>query len=192
MAEYDVSPGNNFGHLLQTIGSWGRPSMFRSMIVASSTAALLGLGAAVGSGILLSSGSFGFLVGSCIGFVGASIHYYNASLSQALVALEEHPRLMQLHLAYNFPWLGFQRLSRAQLHAEWWRHSWIRQGNLIAAWQSASGALDEIHDRRTQLLVDRTVKQGLESGSGGVVLEEDTEGGDGREGVALLEEKSRE
>ncbi|KAI0025495.1 hypothetical protein F4780DRAFT_774949 [Xylariomycetidae sp. FL0641] len=173
MAAYET--GNSFGELLKTVGSWGRPSgrglyMFRSMIVASSTAALLGLATAVGGGLLVSSGSFGFLVGSCVGFVGASIHYYNMSLTQSLLALDEHPRLMRLHLAYNFPWLGFQHLPLPQLQqqraAPWWRGSWVRQGHLIAAWHSAGGALDEIHDRRARALVEAAVA-GDDEGFGG-------------------------
>ncbi|KAI1339615.1 hypothetical protein F5Y15DRAFT_383229 [Xylariaceae sp. FL0016] len=162
----DISSGGNFSQLLKTVGNWGRPSgrglyMFRSMIVASSSAALVGLAMAVGGAVFLSSGGLGFMIGSCMGFVGAAAHYYHMSLMQAFVALEDHPRIMQLHLAYNFPWMGFQRLNSEQLRRDWWKRKWARQGNLIAAWHSASGALDEIHDRRNQLLVDDTVEKSI-------------------------------
>ncbi|KAI1075084.1 hypothetical protein F5B20DRAFT_400765 [Whalleya microplaca] len=166
MADPDFSVGSNIGNLLRTIGSWSRPSgrglfMFRSMVVSSSIAVLLGVASAATFGFLTGSGNLGFVVGSCIGFVSASVQYYRQCLRQALVALEEHPRLIQLHLAYNFPWLGYHRLGPAQLSPEYWRRSLARQGNLVAAWQSASGALDEIHDRKTQLLVDTIVKESV-------------------------------
>ncbi|KAI0151911.1 hypothetical protein F4776DRAFT_599260 [Hypoxylon sp. NC0597] len=169
MVDYEVNAakdvGSHVSQLLRTIGNWSRPSghglyMFRSMFVASSTAALVGLATAAAAGILTGSGSLGFLLGSCVGFVGGSVHYYRQCLRQALVSLDEHPSLMQLHLAYNFPWLGYQHLHRCQLRPENWRGaSFSRQGNLIAAWMSASGALDEIHDRKTALILEAIVKQ---------------------------------
>lgn len=70
--------------------------MFRSMFVASSSAALVGLATAAAAGVLTGSGS-----GS----------------------------------------------------------SFARQGNLIAAWQSASAAIDEIHDRKTMLVLEAIVQQ---------------------------------
>ncbi|KAI1375525.1 hypothetical protein F4677DRAFT_421549 [Hypoxylon crocopeplum] len=169
MVDYEVSAANNVGshvsQLLKTIGNWSRPSghglyMFRSMFVSSSTAALVGLATAAVAGVLTGSGSLGFLLGSCVGFVGGSVHYYRMCLAQALVSLDEHPRLMQLHLAYNFPWLDYQHLQAHQLRSERWRTStYARQGNLIAAWQSASAALDEIHDRKTSLILETIVKE---------------------------------
>ncbi|KAI2616599.1 hypothetical protein GGR54DRAFT_233766 [Hypoxylon sp. NC1633] len=168
MVDYEVSAANSIGthvsQLLRTIGNWSRPSghglyMFRSMFVASSTAALVGLAAAAAAGITTGSGSLGFLLGSCIGFVGASVHFYRMCLAQALAAMDEHPRLMQLHLAYNFPWLGYQHLRINQLRSEHWgRTSYARQGNLVAAWHSASAALDEIHDRKTGLILEAIIK----------------------------------
>ncbi|KAI2777310.1 hypothetical protein F4815DRAFT_481653 [Daldinia loculata] len=169
MVDYEVSAANSVGshvsQLLRTIGNWSRPSghglyMFRSMFVASSTAALVGLAAAAATGIFTGSGSIGFLLGSCAGFVGGSLHYYRMCLAQALSSLDEHPRLMQLHLAYNFPWLGYQHLRRNQLRSkEWTRASYARQGNLVAAWLSASDALDEIHDRKTALILEAIIRQ---------------------------------
>lgn len=92
--------------------------------------------------------------------MGGSVHYYRMCLAQALASLDEHPRLMRLHLAYNFPWLGYQHLRGYQLRPEHWITStFARQGNLIAAWQSASTALDEIHDRKTSLILDIIVKE---------------------------------
>ncbi|OTB03101.1 hypothetical protein M426DRAFT_322127 [Hypoxylon sp. CI-4A] len=159
----EVSAANhvsNVGQLLRTIGNWSRPSghglfMFRSIFVASSTAALVGLASAAAAAMFTGSGSLGFLLGSCVGFVGGSIHYYRMSLAQALASLDEHPSLIQLHLAYNFPWLGYQHLPRKLMRSELWaRSSYARQGNLIAAWMSASSALDEIHDRRTSMVLE--------------------------------------
>ncbi|KAI2464372.1 hypothetical protein F4781DRAFT_74741 [Annulohypoxylon bovei var. microspora] len=174
MVDYEVNTASHVGshvsQLLRTIGNWSRPSghglyMFRSMFVASSTAALLGLATAAAAGILTGGGGLGFLIGSCAGFVGGSIHYYQQCLRQALVSLDEHPSLMQLHLAYNFPWQGYQHLRRSQLRSSpWWRTSFARQGNLIAAWMSASAALDEIHDRKTALILEAIVKKEASKG----------------------------
>ncbi|KAI0880393.1 uncharacterized protein GGS22DRAFT_85441 [Annulohypoxylon maeteangense] len=174
MVDYEVSTathvGSHVSQLLRTIGNWSRPSghglyMFRSMFVASSTAALLGLATAAALGILTGGGGLGFLLGSCVGFVGGSIHYYQQCLRQALSSLDEHPVLMQLHLAYNFPWQGYQHLRKSQLRSEhWWRTSFARQGNLIAAWMSASAVLDEIHDRKTALILEAIVKREASKG----------------------------
>ncbi|KAI2622906.1 hypothetical protein GGS26DRAFT_566509 [Hypomontagnella submonticulosa] len=173
MVDHEASAANVGSHvsqLLRSIGNWSRPSghglyMFRSMFVASSTAALVGLATAAVGGILTGSGSLFFIVGSCLGFVGGSLHYYRMSLAQALSALDEHPTLMQLHLAYNFPWLGYQHLARSQLRSDRWRRTtFARQGNLIAAWLSASDALDEIHDRKTALVLETIVKEAAMKG----------------------------
>ncbi|KAI1386985.1 uncharacterized protein F4822DRAFT_411821 [Hypoxylon trugodes] len=160
------SVGGHVSQLLRSIGNWSRPSghglyMFRSMFVASSTAAFVGLAAAAVGGILTGSGSMGFLLGSCVGFAGGAVHYYRSCLQQALAAVDEHPRLMQLHLSYNFPWRGYQQLPHRLLRSErWWRAGpYARQGNLIAAWQSASAALDEIHDRRTAVVLEAAVAE---------------------------------
>ncbi|KAI1776500.1 hypothetical protein F4818DRAFT_410771 [Hypoxylon cercidicola] len=182
MVDYEVSAANSVSshvsQLLRTIGNWSRPSghglyMFRSMFVASSTAALVGLSMAAAAGILTGSGSLGFLVGSCLGFVGGSLHYYRMCLAQALASLDEHPRLMQLHLAYNFPWFGYQHMRVGQLRSDYFRAgSYARQGNLIAAWQSASASLDEIHDRKTDLILEAIIKR---EAARGVVDDKDKE-----------------
>jgi hypothetical protein len=43
----------------------------------------------------------GFVVGSCMGFVLASMRYYHTCLAQALNALAMYLRVMQLHLVEN-------------------------------------------------------------------------------------------
>ncbi|KAI0172041.1 hypothetical protein GGR52DRAFT_548787 [Hypoxylon sp. FL1284] len=182
MVDYELSTANSVSshvsQLLRSIGNWGRPSgqglyMFRSMFVASSTAALVGLSVAAAAGIVTGSGSLGFLLGSCAGFVGGSVHYYRTSLAQALASLDEHPRLMQLHLAYNFPWYGYQHMRPHQLRSDYFRRgSYARQGNLMAAWQSASASLDEIHDRQTGLVLDAIIKRDAARGAGIVVVDD--------------------
>lgn len=102
--------------------------------------------------------------------MGASIAYHRLALAQAIVALRENPRLLQLHLAYNFPLAGFGRvLTKAQLEAPYWRGSFHRQMLLIAAWQSASVQLDDVHEARTRAEVERIVRgesRGLSSRRG--------------------------
>lgn len=122
--------------------------------------AILGVSLAATLGLLTGSGSAGFLVGSCVGFVGASVAYHRLALAQAVVALRENPRLLQLHLAYNFPLAGFGggAMTKAQLEAPYWRGSFHRQMLLIAAWQSASVQLDDVHEARTRAEVERIVR----------------------------------
>lgn len=110
-------------------------------------------------GLLTGSGSIGFLVGSCIGFVGASIAYHRQSLAQAIIALRENPRLMQLHLTYTHPLKGFQTMREEQLDERYWENSHHRQMLLISAWQSASSQLDELHEIRTRREMDRVVEE---------------------------------
>lgn len=60
-----------------------------------------------------------------------------------------------------------------QLRSEYFRGgSYARQGNLIAAWQSASASLDEIHDRTTGLILEAIIKR---EASRGVVDDKDKE-----------------
>ncbi|KAK9794510.1 hypothetical protein SCARD494_05580 [Seiridium cardinale] len=174
LVEHESAGVSGVTQLLRAIGGWGTPSgrglhMFRSMIVASSTAAVLGLSLAATLGLLTGSGSVGFAVGSCVGFVGASIAYHRVSLSQAIIAMRENPRLMQLHLSYNFPLQGFRYMRQSQLDEMYWRESLHRQMLLISAWQSASSYLDEIHETRTRREIDRLVlgeSRGLVLGEG--------------------------
>ncbi|KAI9147137.1 hypothetical protein HJFPF1_13169 [Paramyrothecium foliicola] len=167
--ESEGSAGNSASQLLRAIGGWARPSgrglhMFRSMMVASTSAALIGLGAACTAGVLGSAGTLGFLFGSCVGFIGGSIYYYRMAMMQALQALEDQPRLLQMHLVWNFPHMGFQRLSRDQLTRGYWQNgSAIRHSVLVAAYQSASSDLEQIYERRAQLLVDKAIEAELES-----------------------------
>lgn len=90
--------------------------------------------------------------------MGASVAYHKQSLAQAIVALRENPRLMQLHLTYNFPLIGFQRMTRDQLDEEYWRYSHHRQMLLISAWQSASSYLDEMQEIKTRREMDRIIQ----------------------------------
>lgn len=136
----------------------------------------------------MGSGSLAFIAGSSLGFVGASVHYYQLSLRQALLALQRYPRcestypptylatelpggkmkivnmgkfpVLQLHLEHNFPCEGYDRLEGPQLAPEYWRRGLARQGNLIAAWHSASGTLEDIHDARVQLMAENIAKGG--------------------------------
>lgn len=50
-------------------------------------------------GILTGAGALGFIVGSCIGFCGGTLHYYLLAKQEAFAALVRYPGLMQHHLA---------------------------------------------------------------------------------------------
>jgi hypothetical protein len=146
--------------------------------------AVLGLALAAAGGMLTGSGTLGFMVGSSVGFVGATVRYYQSCLRQSLVALEQHPGLMRLHLAYNFPdhhhhhhhLLHHGLAPAADMTRDYWTGDFARQGNLIAAWQSASTTIDDIFDRRTQLLVDRAIRDSAAAVAAAAAAEDDHDG----------------
>lgn len=156
--------------LLRNIGKFGRPSgrglfMFRAMVRCSSSAAILGLcGGLVGGisaqptdlqliltddsvlGVLVIGGGQMFLIGSCIGFVGAAWTFYQSQVREAFMAFDEFPELMRLHLMMNFPAMQFQHMKLDAAHRQQERsrlaETWSTRSMLASAFQTASPAID--------------------------------------------------
>jgi hypothetical protein len=73
--------------------------------------AITGLGTAYTTGYFLGPlAAVGFTVGSCIGYVLASLFYFRITMEQALAAFDTYPRLMMLHMASNYTTYGFEKL----------------------------------------------------------------------------------
>lgn len=66
---------------------------------------------------------------------------YYSCMTRALLALEEHPRLILSHLRSIHPTQKWN-LARANAMVKERDRSWVSRSMLVIAWQSAGGALD--------------------------------------------------
>jgi hypothetical protein len=111
--------------MLRTVGKLGGPSgrgliMFRTLAVASTSAAIVGIcGAFAGGtssrrrfnafsdasiiGLLGSGGGHFFVIGSCIGYVTSALYFYRNQIRQAFLAFDDYPELIKIHLIMQFP-----------------------------------------------------------------------------------------
>lgn len=84
--------------------------------------------------------------------------YYRSCLDQALLALDNHPHLLLLHLDGDYPthrWdLGGVRALLDGRH-----NGWVRKSMLVTAWQSAGPALDEVQAQKENAIVAGIVQQ---------------------------------
>ena len=53
-------------------------------------------------------------VSACIGFAFGSLSFHRNAMNMSLIALDRHPRLMQLHMALRYTVFGFQSKDTAQ------------------------------------------------------------------------------
>lgn len=115
--------------------------MFRSLVVGTTSAALVGTLCAIVGGMALGVGSIPFLIGASIGFHGGLWLHYNHSLLQAMVALHDFPSLLLLHLDANFPLYRWrQKKWSGELDGK--RLGWLERSMLVTAWQSAGAAVE--------------------------------------------------
>lgn len=86
-------------------------------------------------------GSIPFVIDVGIGSAGALWKEYNHSWRLALVAVENYPSLMLLHLASNFPlYMWRRRALRDGLRGK--EFGWKERSMLVTAWQSAGAAVE--------------------------------------------------
>ena len=67
--------------------------------------------------------------------------YYRSCLGRALVALENYPRLLLLHLDANYPTHRWN-MGRVTDLLDGRNSGWVQKSMLVTAWQSAAPALD--------------------------------------------------
>ena len=114
--------------------------MISSIVVGSTTATVGGLvGAMLGSS-LFGTGALPFIIGATVGFAGGLWKYYYHSLAIALVAIEELPSLILLHLDTTFPLYRWRRKGLVMLTDE--KRTWVEDSMLITAFQSAGAAAE--------------------------------------------------
>ena len=92
------------------------------------------------------------MIGAGLGFGGGIALYYRSCLSQALLALQNYPRLLLLHLHANHPTYKWD-MGRATALAEGRDGGWVRKSMLVIAWQSAGPALEVSGSCRTAPLL---------------------------------------
>lgn len=87
------------------------------------------------------TGALPFIIGAALGFGGGLAMYYRSCLGQALLALENYPHLLLLHLDANYPTHRWD-MGRATTLLEGRSSGWVQKSMLVTAWQSAGPALD--------------------------------------------------
>ncbi len=87
------------------------------------------------------TGGLPFIVGATLAFGGGIALYYRSCLNQALLALENYPHLMLLHLDGNYPTQRWD-MTRARALLDGKDNGWIGKSMLVTSWQSAGPALD--------------------------------------------------
>lgn len=100
--------------------------------------AILGLGAASITAMFSGPAALAFVIGSSIGFVGGSVHYYHLCVRSAASAIGRFPGLMRLHLRANYPLKAWDRIL---MGPDAVNRTWELQSMAIAAWESAGPAL---------------------------------------------------
>ncbi|KAK1569710.1 uncharacterized protein LY79DRAFT_571394 [Colletotrichum navitas] len=156
MQEHAVNEFSSNGlphfNLLRILGRWGNVNgpgllMLRSMLAGTSTAAVIGLSAAMIGSSIWGTAALPFLVGSSIGFVLGSARWYVVATREALLQLDNYPSILRLHLIANFPW----KPELGRKGVDWYtsdrfRSRWEMESMLVAAWLTAQPALDEIRN----------------------------------------------
>ncbi|KAK5164754.1 uncharacterized protein LTR77_009417 [Saxophila tyrrhenica] len=153
MAEEQLGPPSAVGQIIRYVGGWTQPSgrgifMFRTLTTSISAAAFTGLGVAYATALFGGPlASIGFIVGSSLGYVAATILYWRTAMQSALVAFDDHPQLLHLHLVRNYPNAGFQRLrmereeERARFRERLGRDLMLRC-YLMSSWHTAAPAIE--------------------------------------------------
>ncbi|KAI3544559.1 hypothetical protein CABS03_07898 [Colletotrichum abscissum] len=163
--EYTANAQPHF-NLLRILGGWGNVNgpgllMLRSMLAGTSTAAVLGLSAAIVGSSIWGTAALPFIVGSSLGFVLGSTRWYIVAVKESLLQLDTYPAILRLHLIANFPWkpeLGRHNLD--WYNARRFSSTWQMKSMLVASWLTAQPALDEIRSRTEAALVDNYLRQG--------------------------------
>lgn len=117
-------------------------SMLRSLVAGSTTAMSLGLAGATISAIVFRTASIPFIFSTSIGFVVGVLGFYKDCMAKALLSIDLHPRLLQLHLDQNFPWRGFRLWRLGEFRSVVFTRSWTLQSMLLVSWLTAQPALD--------------------------------------------------
>jgi len=125
------------------------------MISGTTTAALVGLSFAIVGSTIWGTAALPFLYGSTMGYGLGSWRWYHNSIIEAEQSLIHYPHLIRLHMLANFPW---QRMldnrDVAWYNSANFRRNWVMESMLVASWLSAKPALEAIHARREQKLVE--------------------------------------
>jgi len=80
-------------------------------LLLTSQQAFTGLGTAYATALFAGPvASIGFVIGSCVGYIASAIFYWRTAMETALIAFDDHPELLHLHLVKNYPNIGFQKL----------------------------------------------------------------------------------
>jgi hypothetical protein len=89
----------------------------------------------------------GFAIGSCVGYMLSTIFYWKTTMQTSLVAFDQYPELLLLHMVKNYPGDGFERVQMATLEDK--EAFKVRLGKslrlrclLMASWHTAAGGIE--------------------------------------------------
>ena len=105
----------------------------------------VGLGAATCFALFSGTAALPFVVASCVGFTIGSVGFYQDALRKAVLAVEQYPLLLRLHLHANFPHERFDKWDIARMKEAFVRErggDWRLRSMLVVGWTTATPALD--------------------------------------------------
>ncbi|KAL5377802.1 hypothetical protein DPSP01_009580 [Paraphaeosphaeria sporulosa] len=147
------------GQLLRAVGGWTTPSgkglfMFRMMTFGASCAGICGVSAAFLSSVFYGPiGSIAFAIGSSIGWIAAAIYGWRTSVAHSLIAYDQYPKLMLIHMTRSFRLMGLERVKLdSPEDVANFRYRLVNdlryKSMLVGAYETAAPLIDEIEARR--------------------------------------------
>ncbi|KAJ4359770.1 uncharacterized protein N0V89_000326 [Didymosphaeria variabile] len=98
-------------------------------------------------------GSIAFAIGSSVGWIAAAIYGWRTSVAHSLIAFDNYPKLMLMHMIRSFRLMGLERVKldspeevarfRSRLVNEI-----MYKSMLVGAYETAAPLIDEIEARR--------------------------------------------
>jgi len=116
--------------------------MLRTLAAGSTTAVCFGLTGATISALVFRTASLPYMFSTCVGFIVGVMGFYKDCMSNALLSIDLHPRLLQLHLDQNFPSRGFRLWRLDDFRSVVFTRSWTLKSMLLVSWLTAQPALD--------------------------------------------------
>ncbi|KAL6720540.1 hypothetical protein ACLMJK_002464 [Lecanora helva] len=150
--------------LFRTLGGGGNVSgpgifMLRTMAIGSCAGPSAVYAPPPPQPSVFGTGSLPFVLGASVSFFTFSMMYYRSCVRQAMLAVERYPHLMLLHIDGNYPGQKWDMARLRSVVSGRGGGGWVDQSMLVAAWQTAGGALDEIQTQKENSMVARILEQ---------------------------------
>ncbi|KAK5329118.1 hypothetical protein LTR70_000954 [Exophiala xenobiotica] len=134
-----------------------------------------GLAGATISAVIFRTASIPFIFSTSIGFIVGVLGFYKDCMAKALLSIDLHPRLLQLHLDQNFPWRGFRLWRLGDFRSVVFTRSWTLKSMLLVSWLTAQPALDQIFEAKEKALIEEACARPGIARESDLEVEEDDE-----------------